>query len=223
MRTTLAFIICLVFSGMALGAESTIGNTSDVIIKHRKGDIVSRNNGQDLVTKPQGHKAKAYKNDARPAPSMKSSDTEDHMTTEIEKRYEGERPAEGRSIDSHGYLGIYNAPAISRYEQSGVERAPGEPDISRLFAEQRLDLPSRSNPRIITHKVDSPGDWAFGRYIVFARHQRGWAKGLIKEGAFGCCTDCERIDDSYPSVQMCSKEMLRELGVDSIPTIVNLQ
>jgi len=70
-------------------------------------------------------------------------------------------------------------------------------------------------------KIKSEGSQylPFNKFIVFSKKDLEWASKELKNGAWGCCVDCDKL---IPQVQPCSKELLQKLNVKSVPTIIEL-
>lgn len=98
-----------------------------------------------------------------------------------------------------------------------------EPDLRGLISENRFTMPNTSAPVRITHKFEGSEYLPFSKYIVFSQMQKDWARKMINDGAFGCCTDCRNLDGLFPLVQMCSREMLEKMGVRSTPAIIQVR
>ncbi|VVB71118.1 Uncharacterised protein [uncultured archaeon] len=108
-------------------------------------------------------------------------------------------------------------PTVDQKREVNAESHP--PDMRGLIAKQSLSLRETSEPISITRQMSAPPA-SSSRFIVFSEAQKGWAEKELRQGTLGCCTDCRKIGDLWPYVQYCSGDMLKELGVASVPVIV---
>jgi len=70
-------------------------------------------------------------------------------------------------------------------------------------------------------KIKSEGSQylPFNKFIAFSKKDLEWASKELKNGAWGCCVDCDKL---IPQTQPCSKELLQKLNIKSIPAIIEL-
>jgi len=68
-------------------------------------------------------------------------------------------------------------------------------------------------------KIKSEGSQylPFNKFIAFSKKDLEWASKELKNGAWGCCVDCDKL---IPQTQPCSNELLQKLNIKSIPAII---
>ncbi|MBE0427941.1 MAG: hypothetical protein IBX72_15010 [Nitrospirae bacterium] len=94
--------------------------------------------------------------------------------------------------------------------------------VSNVLKQDRITLPQKDSPEVINKKMAHGNLTGIGRFIVFSESQKDWAKEMTGRGAVGCCTDCSNLEGMGSYIQFCTKELLNELGVRSVPSVVNI-
>lgn len=109
--------------------------------------------------------------------------------------------------------------ALTPQQRQDIEAENRPPDMRGLVKANRVGIQQRSKPIYSEKQIVSVA--AGNKFIVFSSSQADWAIRELKKGAStGCCTDCVDLGRLWPYAQYCSKELLKELGVSSVPTVI---
>jgi len=111
---------------------------------------------------------------------------------------------------------------LTTQQRREIEAENRPPDMRGLIKANRVSMPESSKPIHLEKQILS---LAGGKeFIVFSENQTDWAiKEIKRSGATGCCIDCLDLSRIWPHAQYCSKELLKEWGVNSIPTVITLK
>ena len=116
--------------------------------------------------------------------------------------------------------------ALTQGQKEAINKALMSPDEIHIQIPPFVNIREYDSPQMVMKKMASPEYLPFKKYIVFSNSQKKWAKGMIRSGAVGCCTNCQSESmgkELFPFVQLCSKDMLDKFGVTGVPTVVNFQ
>jgi len=103
------------------------------------------------------------------------------------------------------------------------------PDAGQLKALKdrvtRVNVPHSGRPLYLTRQANMPFQAA--RFIAFTRadSKSSLVGDELKNGAWGCCTDCDSLEELKEfkgRVQYCTPELLKSLGITSVPAVVKL-
>jgi hypothetical protein len=111
--------------------------------------------------------------------------------------------------------------ALTPHQRQDIEEENRPPDMRGLVKANRVGMQQSLKPIYSEKQIVSVA--AGSKFIVFSSSQADWAIKELKKGAStGCCTDCVDLGRLWPYAQYCSKELLKELGVTSVPTVITL-
>jgi hypothetical protein len=111
---------------------------------------------------------------------------------------------------------------LSESDVKKIEEEKTQLNLTALLRHNRTVLPEVNDPVVINKKVAYGNLTGISRFIVFSESQKDWAKEMIEKGAVGCCTNCTDLKDMENNIQFCTRELLDELGVKSVPSVVNI-
>lgn len=112
---------------------------------------------------------------------------------------------------------------LTKEEKAALAKEYNPPDFREKLRQFKNTLPESSQPQVISKTSEVSRHTGVNKFIVFSDSQRVWANNMLSKGAVGCCTDCSAIGRFAGIVQLCSKEILSEMGVNSTPAVVNFQ
>ncbi len=111
---------------------------------------------------------------------------------------------------------------LSSEQKQEIEAENGPPDLRRSINSNHVYVQQKSNP-VYSEKGIARLPTG-GRFIVFSKAQTDWAVKELKKGvSAGCCTDCVDLRRLWPYAQYCSLGLLKEFGVNSVPTVITLK
>jgi hypothetical protein len=111
--------------------------------------------------------------------------------------------------------------ALTPEQRQRIAYESRPPDTRGVLLANQINMQQSSQPVYLERQVSRLP--LSSRFIVFSQSQRDWAIKEFKNGrSIGCCTDCLELTKLWPYAQYCTRDMLTNLGVSTVPAVITL-